>query len=163
MGICNPLLDISAECTTEFIEKYGLKHGHAILWEEKHKPLFDELWSAPDVELTAGGSGMNTMRCANFMLQNVKPNSCAYFGSICDDERGQKLKECLEKEGLEGEFSIAEDSYTGACGVVVNNKERSLIADLGASLKYKTEHLESHFEKLKDYKIIYATGFFHYK
>lgn len=160
MGICNPLLDISAECSTEFIEKYGLKHGYAILAEEKHKPLFDELWEAPGVELIAGGSGMNTMRCANFMLQKTKPNSCIYFGSICDDERGKKLKECLDSEGMESSFSIAEDSYTGACGVVINNKERSLIADLGASLKYKTEHLESHFDKLNDYKIIYATGFF---
>ena len=160
MGIWNPLLDISAECTTEFIEKYGLQLGHATLAEEKHKELFDELWNSKDVKLTAGGSGMNVIRCANFMLQNIKPNSCIYFGSICDDERGIKLKECIEKEGLEAEFSIAEDSYTGACGVVLHNKEISLIADLGASLKYKVEHLESHFEKIKSCKIIYGTGFF---
>lgn len=159
-AIGNPLLDISAECSEEVLQKYELKHGHAILAEDKHKPLFEELWKAPNVELIAGGSAMNTLRCANFMLSTVKPNSCAYFGSIAADERGDALKKSLETEGIDGDFSIADDSYTGACAVVIHNKERALIADLGACMKYKTDHFTSHAEKLAEYKIIYTTGFF---
>lgn len=64
-AIGNPLLDISANGTQEQIEKYGLVYGGAILAEEQHKPLFDELWKTEGMETIAGGSAMNTIRCAN--------------------------------------------------------------------------------------------------
>lgn len=159
-AIGNPLLDISAECDHAFLEKYGLQKGLACLAEEKHKPMFDELWAISNVECIPGGAAMNAIRCANFMLQGTKPHSCLYFGSISEDDRGKVLKENLDKEQIEHDFSIAEDSYTGACAVVVADKERSLCADLGACLKYKTSHLEANLERLKDYKILYTTGFF---
>ena len=159
-AIGNPLLDISAECTHETLEKYSLGLGLACLAEEKHKPLFDELWKDPKGERIPGGAAMNVIRCANFMLKGAKPNSCLYFGSIADDDRGNVLKSSLDSEKIEYDFSITDETYTGACAVVVVDNERSLCADLSACLKYKTSHLEAHLERIKDYKIIYTTGFF---
>jgi adenosine kinase len=159
-AIGNPLLDISAECDTSVLEKYGLTNGMACLAEDKHKTLFEDLWKQDNMESIPGGAGMNALRSANFMLKGEHENSCMYFGSISADERGDVLKKALESEKIESDFSIAEDTYTGACAVVINNKERALCADLAACLKYKTEHLESNIEKLVNYKIIYLSGFF---
>jgi len=159
-AIGNPLLDISAEVTEATLDKYGLIRGLPCLAEEKHKPLFDELWNDEKGERFPGGAAMNVIRCANFMLKGTKPNSCLYFGSIANDDRGEVLKTRLDEEKVEYDFSITDETYTGACAVAVHDKERSLCADLAACLKYKTSHLEDNLERLKAYKILYTTGFF---
>lgn len=158
-AIGNPLLDISAVCDKETLDKYGLINGGACLAEEKHKELFEELWKKDNVETIPGGAAMNALRSANFMLKGNE-YSCLYFGSISDDERGAVLKKALDTEKINHNFSIAEDTYTGAWAVVINHKERALCADLAACLKYKTSHFEANVDLLADYKIIYTTGFF---
>ncbi len=171
-SIGNPLLDItsqsygagiegfSLEAGNELLEKYSLVRALACLAEDKHKSLFEQLWADEKGERTPGGAAMNAIRCANFMLKEGHPNSCLYYGSIADDDRGQVLKTSLDSEKIDHDFSISDETYTGACAVVVVDNERSLCADLAACLKYKTSHLESNLEKIKDYKIIYTTGFF---
>ena len=42
----------------------------AILAEEKHMPLYDELWNMPNREVIPGGSALNSARAANYMLSN---------------------------------------------------------------------------------------------
>lgn len=64
LGMGNPLLDISAIVDHEFLQKYNLKSNNAILAEEKHKPLYEELIDLYNAEFTAGGSVQNTMRVA---------------------------------------------------------------------------------------------------
>ena len=39
----NPLLDISAVVPTEFLDKYDLKLNNAVLAEEKHAPMYDDM------------------------------------------------------------------------------------------------------------------------
>ena len=39
----NPLLDISAVVPMELLDKYGLTLNNAILAEEKHAPLYEEM------------------------------------------------------------------------------------------------------------------------
>lgn len=58
----NPLLDISATVDHEFLRKYDLKPNNAILAEEKHKPLYEELIDLYKADFIAGGSVQNTMR-----------------------------------------------------------------------------------------------------
>ena len=69
MGIGNPLLDISASVDDDFLKKYDLKANDAILAEEKHKPLYDELIEQYNADFIAGGAVQNTMRVAqvNFL------------------------------------------------------------------------------------------------
>lgn len=54
LGMCNPLLDISAEVPTDLLEKYGVSLNNAILAEEKHLPLYQELIENYPVQYIAG-------------------------------------------------------------------------------------------------------------
>ncbi len=54
LGMCNPLLDISAEVPMELLEKYGISLNNAILAEEKHVPLYTELIEKHPVQYIAG-------------------------------------------------------------------------------------------------------------
>lgn len=54
LGMCNPLLDISAEVPTELLEKYGVSLNNAILAEEKHIPLYQDLIDNYSVQYIAG-------------------------------------------------------------------------------------------------------------
>lgn len=77
-GIGNPLLDISVETPNdEIFKKYELSAGQACLAEEKHMPLYDELWKTAGVETIPGGSALNSMRAANVL------NSYLTFLSSC--------------------------------------------------------------------------------
>lgn len=67
VGLCNPLLDISAATDVAFLEKYDLQLNNAILAEEKHRPLYKELVSQYKVDYIAGGSGQNALRVAQVL------------------------------------------------------------------------------------------------
>lgn len=54
LGMCNPLLDISAEVPLSLLEKYGVSLNNAILAEEKHLPLYQELIDNYPVQYIAG-------------------------------------------------------------------------------------------------------------
>jgi hypothetical protein len=54
LGMGNPLLDISSEVPVELMEKYGVTLNNAILAEDKHLPLYDELISDFPVMYIAG-------------------------------------------------------------------------------------------------------------
>ena len=64
IGIGNPLLDISATVDCDFLRKYNLKSNDAILADEIHKPLYDELTNKYEADFIAGGSVQNSMRVA---------------------------------------------------------------------------------------------------
>jgi len=50
------------------LDKYGLKNNNAILAEEKHMPLYEELMKNKNIEYTAGGSAQNSLRVAQVLL-----------------------------------------------------------------------------------------------
>ena len=53
-----------------------------------------------------------------------------------------------------------ETEKTGTCGVIVHNKERSLIANLAACTKYPISHYEQNIEVFKKAAFLYTTAFF---
>ena len=63
LGIGNPLLDISVSCDTALVDKYEIPHAEAILAEEKHMPLYQEIMGM-NPEFIAGGATQNTVRIA---------------------------------------------------------------------------------------------------
>lgn len=157
--IGNPLLDISATGTKEFLEKYDLDANNSILAEEKHLPMFQEVLDNFEVEYTPGGAGPNTLRMIQWILQ--EPKRCAFFGCIGNDENGKILKKKMTQIGIHVNYLIDEDHKTGTCVSVVTGINRSLVADLGAANHYKKEHLKqpenwAHVEKAT---IIYVAGF----
>jgi adenosine kinase len=62
-------LDISAHVSKDLVEKYGAVFGNAILAEEKHMPVYEEITKDYQVEYIAGGSTQNTLRVFVWMLQ----------------------------------------------------------------------------------------------
>lgn len=56
LGMCNPLLDISSDVPAEFLEKYGVSLNNAILAEEKHIPLYEDLIANYPVQYIAGNN-----------------------------------------------------------------------------------------------------------
>lgn len=64
VGFCNPLLDMTVVGDQNLLDKYDLKNNNAILAEEKHMPLYEELMKNKNIEYTAGGSAQNSLRVA---------------------------------------------------------------------------------------------------
>jgi adenosine kinase len=161
VAIENPLLDIQLEIeTNDLLDKYGLQHGQACLADEKHQPLFGELWANDKKVVVPGGSSLNTIRAANHMLKDSHPGRCAFFGSIGEDEIGRTLQGELERTGIHGHFSIDKETPTGSCAVLVHKKERTLCANLAACVKYKVEHLAANLAVLERAAFLYTSAFF---
>jgi len=158
LGMGNPLLDISCEVKTDFLEKYEVKLGDAVLCGEKHKNMYTELSELPGVQYIAGGATLNSIRVAQWMLG--QPGSTGYIGAIGNCMFGQVMKEQCEKDGVLTEFMINENVPTGACAVAIHDKERGLVANLAAANTYKKEHLVEHKQLLSRARIIYSAGFF---
>lgn len=162
LGMCNPLLDISAEVPTDVFDKYGIQKGNAILAEEKHLPLYDEMVKDYPVQYIAGGAGLNSIRVAQWMLQ--QPDATAYFGAIGVDEFGDLLEKGALEDGVKVSMMKNPERPTGTCAVLIDGdaKERSLVANIAAADTFKESHLDEAVNKeiIKSSKIVYVTGFF---
>jgi adenosine kinase len=160
LGMGNPLLDISAVVTQETFDKYGLKTGDAILAEEKHIPLFAELAAKPDVKYIAGGATQNSIRVAQWMLQ--EPGMTAYMGCIGEDDFGKKLADACKEDGVQAMYLVDKTTPTGKCACTIMDNERSLTTDLSAANNYKETHLKepAQWQVLQTANIVYSAGFF---
>lgn len=157
-GIGNPLLDMSANTTQEQLDRYGMAMGNAILAEEKHLPLYTEIAEAKDVLYVAGGATQNSVRVAQWMLPQGSTN---YTGSVGNDAFGEQLSKCLAEDGV-GELYYKDEKATGTCAVLIQDKERSLCANLSAANNFKQSHLETEEVKAawEAAKFFYIGGFF---
>ncbi|XP_042475674.1 adenosine kinase 2-like [Macadamia integrifolia] len=160
LGMGNPLLDISAVVDEPFLEKYGVKLNDAILAEDKHLPMYDELSSKFNVEYIAGGATQNSIRVAQWMLQI--PGATSYMGCIGKDKFGEEMKNNAKLAGVNVHYYEDESAPTGTCAVCVVGGERSLIANLSAANCYKSEHLKrpENWALVEKAKYFYIAGFF---
>ncbi|XP_059802834.1 adenosine kinase-like isoform X3 [Hypanus sabinus] len=141
-GMGNPLLDICAIVDKDFLDKYGLKTNDQILADEKHKGLFDELVKTFKVEYHAGGSTQNSVKVAQWMIQ--QPHKVAtFFGCIGRDKFGDILKKKAEEAHVDAHYYEQSDQPTGTCAACITGDNRSLVANLAAANCYKREkHLD---------------------
>lgn len=160
LGMCNPLLDISAEVPMELLEKYGVSLNNAILAEDKHMPLYKELVEKYPVQYIAGGATQNSIRVAQWML-NV-PDSTSYFGAIGVDKFGETLEQFAIEDGVKVLYEKNASVPTGTCAVLVNGGERSLVANIAAANTFTAAHLETPEAKeaIDLCQIVYISGFF---
>ncbi|KAI9646714.1 adenosine kinase [Ciborinia camelliae] len=136
----NPLLDIQAQGNQALLDKYGLKPNDAILAEEKHISIYEDLLNNYSAKLIAGGGAQNTARGAQYILP---PNSVVFLGGVGDDKYAAILHDAVKTAGLRVEYRVDKKQPTGRCGVVITDHNRSMCTDLGAANHYDLEHLKS--------------------
>jgi len=160
-GMGNPLLDKTTHVSHDFLDKYGLKPSNAILAEEKHNALYEELDKDHKLEFSAGGSTQNSIRVAQWMLHETH-HATSFTGGVGKDSNGEILKKVASQDGVNVEYQEDEHHPTGICAVLVANKERTLITKLGAADHFKVSHLEKPevWKLVEQAKVYYSAGFF---
>ncbi|XP_072612412.1 adenosine kinase isoform X4 [Vulpes vulpes] len=163
-GMGNPLLDITAVVDKDFLDKYSLKPNDQILAEDKHKELFDELVKKFKVEYHAGGSTQNSIKVAQWMIQQPY-KAATFFGCIGTDTFGEILKKKAAEAHVDAHYYEQNEQTTGTCAVCITGSNRSLVANLAAANCYKKEkHLDMDknwtlVEKARVYYIAEAATF----
>lgn len=155
----NPLLDMQVRDGEALLKKYDLKSNDAILAEEKHAAIYDDLKQNYEVTYVAGGAAQNAARGAAYVLP---PNSVVYTGSVGADDLAEQLKIANKREGLAEVYQVTPGEKTGACAVVITGHDRSLVTNLRAAEKFEQSHLSS--EKvaplIEAAKFFYVEGYF---
>ena len=159
-GMGNPLLDISADVSPDYLTKYDLKPNDAILAEDKHLPIYQDLVDNYPVEYIAGGATQNSIRVAQWMLQRQFATS--YIGCTGKDKFGKQLEEQALKAGVKVRYMLHDDQPTGTCACLITEKVRSLVANLGAANSYKRDHLvqKENWALVESAQFVYIAGFF---
>ena len=101
-----------------------------------------ELSAKPDVQFIAGGATQNTVRVAQWMLK--EKDATAYVGAVGKDGYADKMKDVGVKAGVNVQYMVDEKTPTGTCAVCVVNKDRSLVANLGAANNYQVRGASCH-------------------
>jgi len=127
---------------------------------ESDRTMFEEIVKYPDVMYIAGGATQNAIRGAQWM--SPTPRITHFIGSIGDDDNGKKILQAATQDGVQTHYYISKGVRTGSCAVLVLDKERCLVADLGAANDYKHSHFESEEiqQLLPKIEIVYSAGFF---
>ncbi|KIK29972.1 hypothetical protein PISMIDRAFT_671957 [Pisolithus microcarpus 441] len=157
--IGNPLLDLQVRDGEELLKKYDLKANDAILAEEKHMPIYDDLVKNYQVTYVAGGASQNAARGAAYVLP---PDSVVYTGCVGDDDLAEQLRAANKREGLHERYLVKKGEKTGACAVVLTGHDRSLVTTLRAAEKFEKSHLSSPevAPLVEAAKVFYVEGFF---
>merc|ERR1719287_37929 len=105
----------------------------------------------PNVQYIAGGATQNTIRVAQWMLQ--QPGATAYMGCLA--------KAC-QTDGVAAHYMVDETTPTGTCATLITGIERSLCTNLSAANNYKAEHCQKaeNWKVVQAAKIVYSAGFF---
>lgn len=154
----NPLLDLQIDVDQQYLKKYDLKDNDAILAEEKHLPIFEEIINDPKLITVAGGAAQNTARGAQYILPE---NSVCYFGCVGDDVYKQKLEAANAQYGLTTKYMVDKDHETGKCAALIYGHHRSLVTDLAAANHFKPEHFDvaENWKIVEEAKVYYIGGF----
>lgn len=158
-SIGNPLLDISAEVDQAFLDKYKLKANDAILADDSHKELFNDMVKLFKAEYVPGGAAQNTIRIAQWLIG--VPKATSFMGCIAKDRFGQILEEKVADAGVQASYMYTDSEPTGTCAVCLTGKSRSLVAYLAAANKFNSSHLDvpANWALVTKAKYYYVSGF----
>ncbi|RWS30638.1 adenosine kinase-like protein [Leptotrombidium deliense] len=158
-GLGNPLLDISCVVNVEFLKKWGLEANNAILADDSHNGLVDDLVKNYDAKYIAGGAVQNTMRVVQWIVGI--PKVCTFMGCIGIDEFGRCMETKATEDGVNCVYMKDQSAKTGHCAVMItdNGKNRSLCAFLGAANNFKQHHLEKYWDNVENARYFYISGF----
>lgn len=150
----NPLLDLQADVTPEYLAKYNLKANDAILVEPLQMPIFTEVVEMEGVHTLAGGAAQNTARGAQYLLPE---NLVVYFGSVGTDKYAELLEAANAKYGLATRYQYQTEHETGKCAALITGHNRLLATDLAAANHFTPDHLE----KPENWALVEGASFFY--
>ncbi|EDO43711.1 predicted protein [Nematostella vectensis] len=156
LGMGNPLLDISATVDKDFLDKYGLDENNAILAEDKHKPMYQEMIDKFNVDYLPGGATQNSIRIAQWLL-GKETKATSYMGCIGEDAFGKTLTDIATAAGVHVNYLINKEIPTGTCAVCITGKHRSLVANLAAANNYT----KSHLDQPENWALVVKANFFY--
>lgn len=139
LGMGNPLLDVSATVDEEFLKKYDMKPNDAILAEEKHKDICENLMKKYKTDFIAGGSVQNALRVAQWVLD--KPKVTTFFGCVGKDKYSEILENKARNNGVNVQYQYTNTEPTGTCAVLLTGDYRSLCANLAAANCFTIDHI----------------------
>ncbi|KAK9731701.1 pfkB family carbohydrate kinase [Popillia japonica] len=162
LGMGNPLLDVSATVDEEFLKKYDMKPNDAILAEEKHKDICENLMKKykTDFIAGAGGSVQNALRVAQWVLD--KPKVTTFFGCVGKDKYSEILENKARSNGVNVQYQYTNTEPTGTCAVLLTGDYRSLCANLAAANCFTIDHIRKPENRkyIEDALFYYVSGFF---
>jgi len=153
-GVCNPLIDLLCHIPDSFLEKHRIEKDmmHLVSLEEQEKLLKALELEKFSVELSAGGSGANSMIGISQLGGNA-----AFSGKIGNDEHGYIYKKKLEKLGVEV-FLGQGDGATGSSLVLVSDDgKRTMNTYLGISQELNIYDINP--EAIQSSECLYLTGY----
>jgi len=157
----NPLLDISANVTDDFLKKYDLPKNGAILATKKHENLYEDLINVFEIDYNPGGASQNTCRFIQWILGKNNTGIASFLGCIGNDYFGKMMEKKAKSDGVKILYVTDEaGTATGTCAVLITDKgeNRSLCAYLGAAEKLTKEHLVRNWYWVEKAKIFYLAG-----
>jgi len=160
IGIGNPIIDISNTTNDEILEKYKIPKNLTTFANENNIGFFNELENQPNCSYLAGGSVTNTIRVANWMLNNSEGFGCKMIGCVGKDTYGDKIISELKKVNVELLFEICEKESTSRCACGITGKARTLVPDIKASNKLTLSFVESKINDILSSEILLIEGYF---
>ena len=90
------------------------------------------------------------------------PHATTFTGAVGKDDYATRLTDAASKEGVNVQYHVDGDHPTGTCAVLVCDKDRSLVTNLGAANHYKIDQLKKAEVKplLAAARVFYVSGFF---
>jgi adenosine kinase len=159
LGFGHPLLDISCAVDKSFLARYGMELASVNLARDDQMSIFEELSQLADVEFVPGGACMNSIRVARWLLRK---DVSTFIGCLGSDEFASILERALTKAGVKSIFQRNTTKPTGTCACLIVERERSLLANLGAALELDMNHMQSEAVQraMAAAEIFYLEGFF---
>ncbi|KAK0398048.1 hypothetical protein QR680_002401 [Steinernema hermaphroditum] len=160
LGMGNPLLDMQTRVEKAFLDKWNLKENDAILADDSHVAMFEELAKTHEIEYVPGGATQNALRVCQWILD--EPHRVTFFGAVGKDKYADVLREKASAAGVNVQYQVNEAVKTGTCGVLLYENFRSLCAHLAAANTFTIEHLDVEANKasVEKAKFYYIAGFF---
>jgi len=154
-GVCNPLIDLLCHIPDNFLKKYGIEKDlmHLVSLEEQQKLLKAIEFEKLSLEISAGGSGANSMIGISQL-----GGSTAFSGKIGEDEYGKIYMQQLSKFGVQEFISKGNGGATGSSVVLVSDDgRRTMNTYLGMSQELKIGDISP--EVIQSSKCLYLTGY----
>ncbi|MBN3274825.1 ADK kinase, partial [Polyodon spathula] len=119
--------------------------------------MFEEIVKKFKVEYHAGGSTQNSVKIAQWMIQQPHKVS-TFLGCIGTDKFGGILKKKAEEAHVDAHYYEQSEEPTGTCAACITGDNRSLVANLAAANCYKKEKhldLEENWKLVEKAKVFY--------